>query len=164
VNESVKFFFDECIGAKVAHDFGRFLQDIYGTPHEIKHISEILKLGITDDIWVPEIAAAGFIAITSDRSKDPKGAKLKLLGIKFGLTNVMLASSVHHLKTPAKIRALTDTYEKIIEVVNAPKGTRFMMAMSTGPVPRMWEVEVTEAEKAEAAKYNVPPEPFQLKG
>ncbi len=155
MNEPVKLFFDECVGAHIAAGLGDFLRKTYGEKHDIRHIRDILKLGTPDEVWVPQIAAMGFVLITGDRSKDPKGKKLKLLCVKFQMTQIVFAHSLHSLKSAEKIRAVIAMWEPISLAAAAPRGARFMIGMSTGPVPKMWEAEVSEEERARAREYRI---------
>ncbi len=59
------------------------------------------------------------------------------------------------LKSAEKIRAVIAMWEPISLAAAGPRGSRFMIGMSTGPVPKIWEVEVSEEEKAVAKIYQI---------
>ena len=106
-------------------------------------------------MWVPRIAAVGFVLITGGWSKDPKGKGLKLLCVKYQMTQLVFSHSLHSLKSAEKIRAVIAMWEPISLAAAAPRGSPFMIGRSTGPVPKMCEVKISEEEKAVARNYGI---------
>jgi hypothetical protein len=161
VNEPVKLLFDECVGAHIAAGFGDFLRTQYAEAHEVRHLSEFQKLGTADEIWIPDMASKGFVAVTGDRGKNGRGKKLPLLCVKYSMTHIMFLPSIHSMKSADKIRAVISLWEDIAKASKSPRGSRFMMSSAgTDFKPRMWLSEIDAAEREIAAKYNdgtVPP-------
>lgn len=157
MNETVKLLFDECIGSPIATAFGVFLQGLYTAKHEIKHIREFQLLGTADEIWVPQVRDLGFMIVTADRSKDPKGIKMRLLCLKNQITQITLGPSVHHMKSPDKIVAITSVWNELVEAANAPAGSRFIISCVPGKAATLQAQEISAEERDAAARYLVPP-------
>lgn len=107
MNESLKLLFDENIGKPLVEVFEKIV-GFQKDKVEIKHVRDFSLTGVYDEVWVPQMAAADWIVITSDRGKGgvSKGEKLPVICSRHKVTHVMLSNKLHHKNGFYKIRAL----------------------------------------------------------
>jgi hypothetical protein len=79
------------------------------------------------------------------------------------MTQIVLGHSIHKLKSFEKSNAVIAAWDKIVEASRAPRGSRFMMSMSTGTVPGIRPLPISEEEKRQAENYLGTNQPFELK-
>jgi hypothetical protein len=103
---------------------------------EFKHIKDFYIQGTHDDVWVPQIASEKcWIVISSDRSKQTKtanskgykGEKLRVICKKHDVTLVEVSQKIHHLSTTDKIAALIYVWPDLMNLGNAPRGSRHLI-------------------------------------
>src|SRR5262245_57359260 len=92
----------------------------------LRHVLEFQSQGVFDEVWVPQIAAEGWIIITADRGKrgrQGKGEKLPLLCRRFAITHVMLSAAIHRKNGFEKTRAILAAWPDIAKLPGEPRGS-----------------------------------------
>jgi PIN like domain len=138
VTAPVKILFDECVSDVAMNEIARVVS-LSSAGCEFRHIKDYLMQGIHDDVWVPEIAREKcWIVLSGDRgkqsktskSKNFKGEKLRTVCKKYEVTLVELSQKIHHLPTREKIAAILNAWPALVEVTNAPLGSRHLLRFS----------------------------------
>jgi len=125
VNTPVKVLFDECVTLPVL-DALLVSTGLSSTSTVIEHLLNKFPRGTPDDIWIPAIAEESPIVVTADRGARPsKGGKLPVLCEAFGVTHVVFSGALNQRPGFAKVRAIIDNWEGIIQTSSAPPGSRF---------------------------------------
>lgn len=127
----LRLFFDECI-SKPAVDGLLELVKVAPDDIEIKHICDFQLEGIHDEVWLPQIAAEGWIVITADAGKQSKkkGEKLPNLCVMYCVTHVILSPRVHHQRVFDKTRALLAVWDDLLGLANVPRGSRYGLQLT----------------------------------
>jgi hypothetical protein len=116
--------FDENFGKPLVTGLAAFLA-FYDPPPEIAHLLERFTSGESDDVWIPRIAADGWIVISSDRAKQAGGPKLPNICAAHSVSHVLVSGKLHNKNQFEKIRAITVAWPDIVRIPNRPRGTRF---------------------------------------
>jgi len=133
VSETLKLLFDECVGKAVLPKIAELLAISEKQP-DLAHVLQFQEQGVHDKEWIPLIAEEGWIVVTADRGKrgkKSKGEKLPLVCRQFGVTHVMLSSSIHHKSNFDKIRILLEVWPEIMDLVKAPRGSGYLLRLTT---------------------------------
>jgi hypothetical protein len=126
VNEPIKILFDENFGEPLVTALADFL-DRYDGDVDIKHIFKFVKPSAKDENWVPKIAAGGWTVISTDRGRRCGGQRLPDICREYGVTHILLSSSLHQGKQFEKVRAVVAVWPRIIMATLSPKGSRFSL-------------------------------------
>lgn len=148
MSEKLKLLFDECVGRAVLPKITEFL-GISENPPELSHVLQFQEQGVHDEDWIPQIAEERWIVVTADRGrrgKQSKGEKLPLVCRQFGVTHVMLSSSIHHKSNFDKIRILLEVWPGIIDLVNAPRGSGYLLRLTTAGHAQLVQVYAPPSE------------------
>ena len=104
MSTSVKFMFDECLGEPMME---KLRQIVPGTRH-FAHVVSYFRRGVTDDVWIPELAKeGGWVIVSGDRGRgSAKGGKLPLLCMQYKITHVLLSATLQNKKAHERLAAL----------------------------------------------------------
>jgi hypothetical protein len=132
VTEEIKLLFDECVGKPVMERLATWLA---AAPEKtlLGHILDYQRQGTHDEVWVPQVATEGWVVITADRGrrgKRSKGEKLPILCRSFGITHVMLSSSIHNRSGFEKCQAILAVWPEIVKLPAAPKGSGHLLRVT----------------------------------
>ncbi len=115
------------------------------SPHsvEAKHVTDFQFNGIHDEIWIPQIAADGYIVITADAGKGGtgKGEKLPRVCVVHKVTHLIFSTNVHRKKTFEKTTILIQVIDEIVKLACEPKGSRFQLRLTTAGNPTICKIE-----------------------
>lgn len=123
----LRLLFDDCLSkhaVKALVDIAQFSRGAV----EVAHLATINCEGKLDDEWVPEVANAGYLLVTTDRAKKKsQGSKLPVLCQRNGLRHVMLSAAVHQMSQFDKLRATLTVWPKLIDASLAVPGAGFLL-------------------------------------
>ena len=131
-DQPLKLLLDECLGRPLVADINKMLS-WDRPPPTIHHLTNYFVPGETDPVWIPKVAAEGWIILTGDRGKKGKD-KLPSICLAYKVTHILMGTSVMKLKQYQKANAIISVWEKIKECGSAPKGSRFIMSCINGRV------------------------------
>ncbi len=70
-NQPLKLLLDECLGRPIVQDINQMLS--WDNPKPIiHHLTNYFVPGELDPVWIPQVAAEGWIVLTADRGKKGK--------------------------------------------------------------------------------------------
>lgn len=122
----LKLFFDNCIGPPISKAIGELLK-FHSESTSVKHIRDYFIDSISDDNWIPQIAAEKWVVITADKAKRYGGPKLPSICKKYKVTHILISGKLHNAPQFEKARAIIYLFPQIIEAFKQPAGTRFSM-------------------------------------
>ena len=128
--EEIKILIDENIGKPITKAIASLLLYHFSKPI-IKHIQDFYEEGITDDIWIPQIALEKWIIVTADRAKKYGGAKLPSICKKFNVNHILISGRLHNEKQFEKARAIITVWPQILTIPDEPAGTRFALRFTS---------------------------------
>jgi hypothetical protein len=131
-DQPLKLLLDECVGRPIVADISRMLSWDVPAP-TIHHLTNYFVPGELDPVWIPKVAAEGWIILTADRGKRGKD-KLPRICVAYKVTHILMGPSIMKLKQSQKANAIISAWEKIKDCADAPKGSRFIMSMVNGRV------------------------------
>jgi hypothetical protein len=144
VTETAKFLFDECVSKPAMDKWNEYFR---GTFYRVegKHVYDFQFSGIHDEVWIPSIAADGYIIITADggRNGRKKGEKLPRLCVQFGITHVVMTPSIHHKRVIEKTSILISVIADLVKLPLAPKGSRFSLRLSNSGAPVLQQIDLS---------------------
>jgi hypothetical protein len=123
---TAKFLFDECISQPAMDKLKKLVS---GEPH-FEHLCSRFTSGIADNEWIPQLAQeGGWTVITADRARrgSQQGGKLPSLCDQFGITHVLISSTLHQRKSDEKVAALVLVWPEILQLSNDPAGTEAVL-------------------------------------
>jgi hypothetical protein len=125
-DQPLKLLLDECLGRPIVEDINRMLSWDVPKP-TIRHLTNYFVPGELDPVWIPQVAAEGWMILTADRGRKGKD-KLPAICIAYKVTHILMGPSMMKLKQSQKANAIISLWGKIKECAHAPKGSRFMMS------------------------------------
>ncbi len=131
----MKLLFDENFGRPLVDALKGLVAFARFRP-EIQHILELQRAGAKDSEWIPKLAADGWIVLTGDRGKSA-GPKLPQLCRAYGITHVLLSGSLQNSPQFDKARAVLGVWPELIDLGEAPAGTRYSLRYSHARVPTL---------------------------
>jgi hypothetical protein len=134
----VKLLLDECLGHPLVEDLAKLLSWDHPQP-TIHHLSRYFSAGTVDSVWIPQISAEGWIVLTGDRGKN-KGDKLPAICVQYGVTHILMGSSLLHVRQIQKVTAIVAVWEEIKKCPDAPKGSRFTLRLNEHRYPSLRQV------------------------
>lgn len=135
MRNSLKLFFDENIGARLYRALSALLKLSKTRNIETAHlIVDYSGEGLRDESWVPRLAGEGWIVISADRGSGSrkKGTPLPIVCRENGITHVLISGKLHNKEQLEKACAILDVREKLYELDDAPKGTRYLLYAGPG--------------------------------
>lgn len=110
---------------------------------ELAHVIPMGFGGVHDDVWIPQIAADGWIVVTCDRGTHQtadKGKKLPDVCREKNVTYVALSRALAKRTTPFKMGVILSIWDQLlVEVCQAPKGTGFQVRLTNSGAPLLVE-------------------------
>ena len=93
------------------------------------HIIDYFSQGEKDENWIPKLSAeGGWVVITADGGKQSKrGQKLPDLCWEYGITHVVLSSTLHSRKSHEKVGILTTFWNEIELLHEALAGSHYRL-------------------------------------
>ncbi len=95
----------------------------------VGHLMDYFKAGTCDSVWIPKVAAEGWIIITADRGRASNGVKLPSICAEYKVTHILMSGAMHKLKQSQKANAIISVWEQIKQCDLAPRGSRFIMRL-----------------------------------
>lgn len=97
------------------------------------HIVDYFSQGEKDEHWIPKLSAeGGWVVITADGGKQSKrGQKLPELCWEYGITHVVLSSTLHSKKSSEKVGILAALWSQIEPLHEMPKGSHYHLRYRT---------------------------------
>ncbi len=134
----IKVLFDENFGQPLIKPLAELLARSPSPlqPADLRHILEFYAQGTPDSVWIPQIAAEGWILISADRSRRSGGPKLPLLCREYQLTHILLTGTIHHQPQYQKIQSVLAVWQDIVAAAQAPKGTQYLLKLTGTKRPR----------------------------
>jgi hypothetical protein len=126
VNDPIRILFDENFGEPLVTALAAILA-WHETRVKVCHLFQVAKSGEKDDVFIPRIAAEGWILVSMDRGKRHGGGRLPKICRDFHVTHILLSASLHKQKQFEKIRAVVALWPRIIETAKCVKGTAFSL-------------------------------------
>lgn len=101
-----------------------------GEDIELEHAVRIGFGGVHDDVWIPKIAAEGWIVITGDsgRQSKPGKGKLPLVCKEWRVTFAACSPSIVNYDSSRKLRLLLDVWDNLVALKDAPRGSAIPFA------------------------------------
>src|SRR4051812_28060551 len=97
---------------------------------DLRHVLDFQAQGVHDEVWIPQVAAEGWIIITGDRGKrgkQSKGEKLPILCRKYDITHVMFSGTLQHKSGFEKNRAIVGAWPELVKLPGEPKGSGWLL-------------------------------------
>lgn len=96
MSPGIRLLFDECVAPRLYKEV--FAQFLIFCPEieETKHVID-LQRGEDDEKWVPELAAGGWIVISTDlgsKGTKGRGERLPIVCKKHNITHVLISGSI----------------------------------------------------------------------
>jgi hypothetical protein len=132
----IRVFFDENFGRPTVQSLEGLLKNSLNPPAEIAHILDFYEQGTPDNQWLPKLAEEGWIVISADRAKRSGGPKLPYLCAQFGITHILLSGRIHKQPQFEKAVSVASVWNEIVAASSAPKGSRYILRLSSGANPR----------------------------
>ena len=109
------------------------LQQVVLSDSLFVHITDYFSQGVKDEHWIPKLSAeSGWIVITGDGGKSSKrGQKLPELCWEYGITHVVLSSTLHSKRSSVKVGVLTTFWSQIELLHEMPKGSHYHLRYRT---------------------------------
>ena len=135
MRNSLKLFFDENIGTRLYRALSALLKLSKRRNIETAHlIVDYYGKGLWDESWIPNLVGEGWIVISADRGSGSrkKGKPLPIVCRENAITHVLISGKLHNKEQLEKACAILDVREKLFELDNEPKGTRFLLYAARG--------------------------------
>jgi len=93
----------------------------------VQSLVELYGSGVLDEEWVPRFASGRWSVISTDRAKRCGGQKLPALLALHGVTHALVSGKLHDAGQFEKARAIFVVWEQLLELRDAPSGSRFSL-------------------------------------
>lgn len=133
MNPGIRFFFDECLSRPVVETQITDSLRLYGSDAEVAHLlTKFGRQGVKDSEWVAQLAREGsWVVLSVDQGRrSKKSEKLPSICRAFGVTHVMLSSSIHRRNMYVKAMAIENHWEKLLGLAAVPRGTGYQIKIS----------------------------------
>lgn len=153
-----KILFDECLGMPMVEALKTALS-LGPDEAELAHVIPMGFGGVHDDVWIPQIAADGWIVVTCDRGthQTDKGKKLPDVCREKNVTYVALSRALAKRTTPFKMAAILSVWDQILaDVHEAPRGTGFQIRLTNSGAPSLveqWPLPKEEGPKSQSNRF-----------
>ena len=136
----MKLLIDECIGKPLFEKLADILA--LADPNlEWKHLTDIVKAGTKDDVWVPELSSLGYIVITGDTGKG-SGAPLPYLLPRHQMTAIFFSGKIQQRRAFEKVRSIIYLWPDIMAIADDTPGKRWkIMIHGTGYRWEEWPLQ-----------------------
>ncbi len=126
-----KLLLDENIGKPIGSVMATLL-NFHPDPPEIGFVVDRFG-GEKDLVWVPKIAAEGWVVLSTDRSKQCGGSKLHHVCEEHKVTHILMSKALHDMKQFYKVATILTLWDELVTTISqATPGCRFNLKLERG--------------------------------